>query len=360
MKRVLIVFTTQFTSYDGATCVMMNYYRYMSLDNIQIDFACSNILDNDLQNELNDRGSLYYQLPSRTNLFSYFFHLYRILKGYDILHVNGNSATSALELWSGILAGTITRIAHNHNTSTRHPFIHSLLLPLFKRGYTKALACSNAAGDWIFGINKYSVLNNAIDIDKYLFSVDSRRAYRKILNIDDDTVVLGHVGRFNEQKNHKKLLRVFKQYNNKHKKSCLLLVGDGPNRQKINEWIQELNIVDSVIMLGQRTDVPQLFSAMDVFVFPSKWEGLGLAIIEAQTSGLPCLVSDCVPNDVVLSDRIDLISIQVDEKEWVEKIEDLLGVDRIHQSHKNKDSITSGGYNIKKEARKLKEMYIQD
>ena len=285
MKRVLIVFTTRFAPYDGATCVIMNYYRNMSHGNLQIDFACGEAPDKELQKELIDRGSVFYKLPSRRNLFSYFFYLFRILKkGYEILHVNGNSATSAIELWAGIIAGTRIRIAHNHNTSTRHPIIHHMLLPLFKKGYTKGLACSKMAGDWIFGENHFSVLNNAIDVDKYQYSRELRHIYRKNMDIEDDAIVIGHVGVFNEQKNHAKLLQVFEQFKQKQGKAYLVLLGEGAYRQNISTMAQELNIIDSVIMTGVRQDVPQLLCVMDVFVFPSKWEGLGLAVIEAQAS----------------------------------------------------------------------------
>ena len=357
MRRILVVFTTRFAPNDGATCVIMNYYRNMNLDSIHVDFASHNETDESLLDEISKKGSHYYNLKSRANVLLYFLKLYNILKNYDVLHVNGNSATSSIELLAGKLAHTKIRIAHNHNTKTDHPIIHKLLSSLFKSSYNVCLACSKEAGNWIFGEGNFKVLINAIDVNKYVFSSYTRSKYRDELLITKETVVVGHVGAFNEQKNHHKLLDVFKEFLAIHPNARLLLVGDGYLKDLIIARIKELDIVDKVILTGIRTDIPQILSVMDVFVFPSKFEGLGLAVIEAQASGLPCLLSDHVPQDVYLSEHVESLSLEVDAYTWAGRIEKLLMYNRTEQSRRNAISITQGGYNIKTEANMLYKIY---
>lgn len=357
-KRVLVVFTTSFAPNDGATNVIMNYYRNMNLDNLQIDFASHNEADTQLLREIEEKGCRYYNLKNRANVFSYFLKLFLILRHYDILHVNGNSATSSIELLAGKFAGTKLRIAHNHNTKTDHPLIHKLLLPIFKFSYNLCLACSTEAGKWIFGDGNFIVLINAIDLEKYEFSSSDRKEYRENLHISDSTIIVGHVGAFNEQKNHQKLLGIFREFLKIHSDAKLLLVGDGHYLNMIKDKVKEMGLGGNVLFMGMRKDIPSILSTMDVFVFPSKFEGLGLAVIEAQASGLPCLLSDQVPQDVYLSENVYALSLEQRNEVWAKEVDKIIITDRKRQSDKNYMSITYGGYNIKTEAIKLEELYL--
>jgi glycosyltransferase involved in cell wall biosynthesis len=220
------------------------------------------------------------------------------------------------------------------------------------------LACSTLAGDWIFGAGKFLVLKNSIDIYKFKFSLEARKTVRKSLKIQDDFIVLGHVGMFNEQKNHHKILMVFKAFLSKCPNSRLLLVGDGVLMDEISKEIEKINIGKSVIMTGVRTDIPRLLSAMDIFIFPSKWEGLGLAVIEAQASGLPCLLSDRIPRDVYISDNMKSAALETSSEDWANMLVDMAVEDRDTQSAHNIEKINNAGYNIVTEAGKLKDIYL--
>lgn len=358
MKKVLVVFTNPFSYNDGATCVMLNYFRNLSLEGIRIDFAGHNDADDELIKEIHHKGSQYYNIGNRSTVISYFFNLYKLLMHYDVLHVNGNSATTSIELLAGVLARTRVRIVHIHNSKNDHPLIHKLLLPFFKLSYNKGLACSTLAGDWIFGAGKFLVLKNSIDIYKFKFSLEARKTVRKSLKIQDDFIVLGHVGMFNEQKNHHKILMVFKAFLSKCPNSRLLLVGDGVLMDEISKEIEKINIGKSVIMTGVRTDIPRLLSAMDIFIFPSKWEGLGLAVIEAQASGLPCLLSDRIPRDVYISDNMKSAALETSSEDWANMLVDMAVEDRDTQSAHNIEKINNAGYNIVTEAGKLKDIYL--
>lgn len=360
MKNILIVITTAFVPTGGLATVMMNYYRNIDKSNLLIDFASTNVAPDVLTDELAQNGSHYYCLGKRSNVFIYSVKLRQLCKKYDVVHVNGNSATATIELLAAKLAGVKVRIAHNHTTNTGHRILHHLLLPLFRRLYTDGLACSETAGLWLFGKGCFKVLNNAIDTEKYRFSAIQRENYRKEFGIPNDHVVIGHVGKMNAPKNHFKLLEVFSEYHKTHDKSMLLCVGYGELRNELEHKIDEMNLQSAVILTGLRTDIPGFLCAMDVFVFPSKYEGLGLAVIEAEASGLPCLLSDRVPQDVYMSSNMRSMSLNAHSSEWADGIDSLKIEDRKKRCLENIQSITKSGYNITTEAGKLKEMYLRN
>ena len=150
--KILVVITTAFTSTGGLTTVMMNYYRAMNKEGLKIDFASTNVPSQSLLDEIHVEGSEYYQLPPRKKIVSYFYRLRRLCKNYDLLHVHGNSSTSVLELMAANWAGVKRRIVHNHTSRSQHPWINLLLHPFFLMSYTKAIACSDAAGEWLLVI----------------------------------------------------------------------------------------------------------------------------------------------------------------------------------------------------------------
>lgn len=356
-SRILIVITTAFVPTGGLASVMMNYYRKMDKSTFRIDFASTNEAPAVLINELNEFGSRYYCLGKRNNIRSYFFKLKTLCKNYDVIHINANSATAVIELLAATLAGVKVRIDHNHTTHTEHPYLNIILKPLLEQLCDIGLACSEDAGKWLFGEGRFTVLRNAIDVDKYRFSASLRQEYRKKWNIPIDAFVIGHVGKINTPKNHFKLLDVFYEYQKIHSNAMLLCVGYGPLRGELEEKIVNLGLQGIVFITGERTDIPGFLSAMDVFVFPSKWEGLGMAVIEAQASGLPCLVSDQVPKDVYLSEQVESLMLENNAKVWANKIEEVQIQNRSLQSERNIRTITSLGYNIETEAYYLQEIY---
>lgn len=358
MKKILIVITTAFVPTGGLATVMLNYYRNMDRKQMRIDFASTNVVPEVLAEELGRNGDRYIQLPKRKYVPVYFNALRKLCRDYDVVHINGNSATAAIELLAARMAGVPVRIAHNHTTKTGHRIMHTLLLPVFRSSYTAGFACSEEAGNWLFGKGKFSVLRNAIDVGKYAYKEANRIRLREGLQIPQDAFVMGHVGKYNAPKNHFKLLEVFAEYQKSHQGTFLVCVGYGPLRAQIEEKIVELGLSGKVILTGERTDIPELLSTMDVFVFTSRWEGLGLAVIEAQASGLPCLLSDRVPQDVNLSDHVSFLPLEVDNRAWAEKVEELIISDREGQCGRNAESITKGGYNIKTEADKLRASYM--
>ena len=360
MKKILIVFTTGFVPYGGLTSVMMNYYRAIDKNSLHFDFACTNIPPQSLLDEISLYGSYYKKLPQRKNIIKYFFCLKKLCVDYEIIHVHGNSSTSVLELMAAKSAGVKKRIVHNHNSVTGHRIINKLLHPLFVKSYTTAVACSKLAGDWLFGENKFIVLRNAIDIDKYIPKLEYRNLYRNQFGIKEDEIVIGHVGKMVVQKNHKFILSIFSEYHKQNSNSRLLLVGGGIELEKIKICAQTLNLQDYVIFTGLRTDIPELLSAMDIFLFPSLWEGLPLSAIEAQSSGLPVLLSDVISEEVLISKNCYSLSLSEDKESWAKFMYE--SIDIMHRDkfvQLNKKSLTEAGYNIEKEAYNLLKLYMK-
>jgi glycosyltransferase involved in cell wall biosynthesis len=216
--------------------------------------------------------------------------------------------------------------------------------------------CSKEAGEWLFGKNivrseKYHMFQNAIDTDQYLPNLKIRSEYRKKLGIEEKRVFL-HVGRLHSAKNHIFLLEVFKKVIQELPNSVLLIVGSGELKSEINKKIKELQLEDSVKMLGNRTDIPNLLQASDCFLFPSRWEGLPVSVVEAQAAGIPCLISDHITKDVGLSELVVYLPIDSGTDIWVETIK------KLDYQRKNVISnIKQAGFDVKSTAEWLENFY---
>lgn len=360
MKKILIVITTEFVYYGGLTNVMMNYYKALNKDGLHIDFASTNVVnENDRAYQfIKSNGSNYYCLGSRKrNTFNYLQKLYLLLKKnkYDVIHINGNSATMVLELVVSCLVGIKTRITHGHTTRSSHPIVHRILKKPLNFLSTYKLAVSNSTGKWLFG-KDYIVLNNAINVHKFAFDKYKRKKIRDEIGISD-ALVIGNVGKLYAPKNHVFLLDVFHYIVSKNRNALLLLVGGGELENSLKKKAYELGVDDKVLFLGMRDDVSDIVQAFDVFVFPSTYEGLGLAVIEAQASGLECIVSDRVPIETKVTDNIKYLSLDESPVIWADAILNLNVRNREELSKQAMETIKASGYDINFEASKLETIY---
>ena len=359
MKKVLVVITTAFVPTGGLTSVMMNYYRELDRGNLQIDFASTNKAPDILLDELTKNRSRYFCLGKRKYVIQYFIKLYRLCKDYDIVHVNGNSATTAIEHLAAKLAGVESRINHNHNSFSEHKTLSDILYLFFTHLVTKKVSCSDLAGNWLYGKGNFLILRNAIDVEKYHYDSMMRKLKRKEFGIEDNWIVLGHVGKINKQKNHPYLVRIFAEYHKLNSNSKLFLVGDGVMRQDVESLVDELNLCDNVIFAGLRTDIPEMLQIMDYFIFPSIWEGMPLSVLEALSSGLTCIISDHITKDVMIGSHIHSMAIEKEPMEWAKYINDYQLPMRMDACNESANAITEAGYNIKTEAGKLREIYLK-
>lgn len=347
----------------GVEAVVMNYYRHIDKNKIQFDFICDNDSTNIPYKEIEELGGRVILVPPYQNIFAYQKRLRKIFKmnNYKIVHSHINTL-SVFPLYAAKKVGIPVRIAHSHSTTNKKEWkknlMKQILRPFSKLYATDYMCCSELAGRWLFGNKEYDkgnvyLLNNAIDLDKFKFNEKIRKEVRKELKIKDDTLVIGHIGRFVEQKNHRFLINIFNEVHKKNKDSILLLAGQGPLQKEIKEKVNELNLNDSVIFLGQRNDANRLYRAFDVFLLPSLYEGLGMVLIEAQTSGLPCVASTEVPNIAKVTDN--LVFVELDNlDEWSNSI---MNTNKKVRKDYSKE-VSKHDYDINKEVKKLEKRYL--
>ena len=357
MIRVLHVVTTM--NRGGLETMLMNYYREIDKSKVQFDFLEHRSDESDYDQEIKMLGGRIYRVP-RLNPFSirYKSILRKFFKEhpeYQIVHVH-QDCLSAIALKEAKKCGVKFRIAHSHSSNQDKNW--KLLLKLYYKrkisGYaTDLIACSQEAGKWMFCGSDFRVLNNAIDSKKYVYSESVREKIRKKFQISEETLVVGHVGRFCYPKNHLYLLDIFKKISDQTE-AILLLVGDGELREEIENRIVQLELENRVILTGVRSDVPELLQAMDVFLFPSLYEGLGIVTIEAQASGLPCLISDKVPIECKKTDLVHQISLEEDSTYWANEAIKFSKIERENMLKK----IQMSGFDIVENTKELMDFYL--
>ncbi len=347
----------------GVEATVMNYYRNINRNEIQFDFICDEDSTDIPYEEIESLGGKVIIIPPYQKIFKYIKELKRILKknNYKIVHSNINTL-SVFPLYAAKKAGVPIRIAHSHATSNRKEWkrniIKNVLRPFSKMYATDYISCSETAGRWLFGNKTFNkgdvrILYNAIDIEKFRFDEQSRRKWRKEYGIDEKTVVIGSIGRLVQTKNHEFIIDVYEKVTKYIPNSKMVIVGQGPLKEKLENKILEKGLSDNVIMMGQRKDVNEIYSMFDLFLLPSLYEGLGLVLIEAQSNGLQCIVSPNVPKEANISNRVEYCN-SFDIDEWVNRIKEK-NINRYNCQKELKDSL----YNIDKAAHYAEDYYIK-
>lgn len=347
----------------GVESVIMNYYRHLDHSKVQFDFICDEDSTRIPYDEIKKLGGRVFLVPKYQNLPKYLKVLEKLFKEnqYRIVHSNINTL-SVFPLYAAKKAGVPIRISHSHSTSNpkewKRNFIKNILRPFSKRYATDYFACSEVAGRYLFGNKTFNrgevkIIHNAIDIDKFKFDEVARKKLRKELGIKDSTIVIGHVGRFVQQKNHTFLVDVFKEYHKKNPDSKLLLVGSGPLEDEIKKKVERLGLKDSVLFLGQRDDINKLYSVMDIFCLPSLYEGLPVVGVESQAAGLPIIFSNGVSHEAIISKNAKIVPTQ-ETGAYIKKM------DEITQENKQRALASiNENMSIKNEAPKLEAIYCR-
>lgn len=318
----------------GVECLLLNYYRKIDRSNIQFDFAVNEQPDYETVGlcgkELRAMGCNIFVLPRFRNVVKVFCESRRIMKKgkYDIIHVH-HTSQSFVQLFAALTCGQKIRIVHSHDYSiitTSTQKIKSFIFNyLSKKLSTHRFACSDVAGEFMYGNVKsdrnYYKMVNGIDYKRFLYNANSRELFRDKLGIEDDTILIGNIGRFTEQKNHDFLLTVFSDFLKKNKKSKLLLIGDGELINKAQGKIEKLSLQDKVLIINRTNQIPEYLCAMDCFVLPSLHEGLGIVLVEAQYNGLGVVCSDRVPKEVCFRrDSFTFLSLDSPIVSWTTAI----------------------------------------
>jgi len=343
--------------------MIMNLYRNIDRTRLQFDFIIDHTENCTYREEIEALGGKIYILPAFNlkNLLIYrkaWREFFRQHPEYGIIHGHVRSTAS---IYLGIAQKFgLTTIAHSHSTSSGYglqALIKSFLQYFIRFRAEYLLACSEASGEWLYGKrackrDNFLIIKNAVDSSEFVFNSDRRKRIREELNLESK-LVIGHVGRFIAAKNHRFLIDIFKAIHDKKENSMLLLVGDGELRNSAEERVKELGLLNSVIFTGLRSDIPDLLHAMDVFVFPSLYEGLPVTLIEAQASGLPCIISDSITSEVCITPIMRPVSLAKPSSSWADIVINAAGGDRQAMEHYLKNS----GFDIEDSADKLSKFY---
>ena len=347
----------------GAETLIMNIYRKIDRSKIQFDFLLHCPEESAFEKEIISLGGRIFRIPNYKvfNKLSYDRHLKCFLEEhpeYEIIHDHMiDSASETLRIAK--MFGRKT-IAHSHTAGV--PFsIEELIRFCFRRNLWRIadyrFACSEEAGKWLYRNNAdFMILRNGIETVKYRFDEKTRRQKREELGIPQTARVIGTVGRLVKYKNQTRLLHIMKKLTEMKDPSLLLLVGAGPLEREIKEKAKALGVSDRIIMTGSRKDVCDLLMSMDIFVLPSLFEGLGIALVEAQASGLPCVFTDLIPEDVnLIPDLIHRVSLSDPDERWAKKIIASRPLENRENAYR---LVAENGYDIMSSAKQLQEFYL--
>lgn len=329
MKRLLCIVGGM--NAGGAETFLMKIYRKIDKTKYQMDFCVGETKECFYDDEIQKLGGKIIHITKKSkNPFKSFFDIKNIIKegNYNNVIRISQHSLSSIDLLAAKIGGAKNLIFRSSNSnscgSLINRIIHIIFRPLANLIPNIKIAPSDVAAIHMFGKRQYSkgnvlMLKNGLSIDEYRYNETIRKKKRKELGLNDDDFVIGHVGRFSKQKNHKFLIQIFEKYLNINKKAKLLLIGDGELRNVIINEITQKGLLDSIIILGVRSDTNELYQAMDCFLFPSLYEGMPNTVIEAQTSGLNCVISNKITKDVSLNKNTVFCSLS-NINEWINKI----------------------------------------
>lgn len=347
----------------GLETFIMNYYRHIDRKKFSFDFLVQREGRFDYSDEIEKLGGRVYHIPAfnpikikkYNSAIDAFFAKH--VGEYDIVHAHNNSFAMYI-LRAAKKYGYPVRISHSHIADAKSSLIRSCFVFYNKRILNKVcnarFACSKKAGEWLFGKNDFTVIKNAIDLKQFSFSQDVRDKYRNKLQIGEHGILLGNIGRFETQKNQAFLIDVLKNLRDSGVDAKLLLIGEGSLKKKIETCAEKSGVKDNVIFAGTVENPYDYLNAMDCFVFPSLFEGLGIVVIEAQANGLPCIVSDTVVRDCKATPLVKFLPISDNAPaKWTNAI--------VHNSTFDRNDytelLTKAGYDIRVSAGTLEKEY---
>lgn len=328
MKRLLCIISGM--NAGGAEGFLMKVYRGLDKSQYQMDF-CINVREKCFyEDEILAMGGKIYRIPSKSeNLEEFKRQLAATVRdnGYDHVMRVTSSAMGFMDLKIAKKAGASVCCARSSNSSDgdglKAKVAHRLGRWLYRRYVDVKIAPSDLAAQYTFGQKVYerggvSIVHNGVDLDVFCYDPEARERIRAELGVSEDTKLIGHVGRFDPQKNHTFLMDIFEKIHQLDQNTTLVMVGKGPLQDGVRAKAEELGLADRVIFTGVRTDVPKLLSAMDVFVFPSFYEGMPNTVIEAQATGLPCVIADTITQEANITDLVTYLPLGAPDV-WAEK-----------------------------------------
>ncbi len=363
--RVLMLFTI--LNRGGAETMVMNYYREIDRSKVQFDFVVHREEKGDYEDEVTALGGkIYRMMPLRPqNIRKYKRQIAKFFDEhpeYQIIH--GQCSESGYFFYKEAARRDIpVIIAHAHNSHVKIDvkwFFRTWMKYRMRPYLTHYFSCGAEASEWLFGkkmAQKAIILKNAIDTRIYQFDTKTRGKKRDELYIRETDMAICHVGRFDKVKNHAFILDIFAEVLKKRTDARLLLIGDGVLREQTEQKAKQMGIYEKVSFLGVRRDVNELLQAADVMVFPSLFEGLPVTLVEAQSTGLPCVISKTIPSEVIITDLIEQVALSETTEFWAEKL--IAAAKQLHERANYTKDIAKAGFDIKSKAEWLQQFYIE-
>ena len=356
MKNILFVFTVPL-DYNGIVTSSVELIEKIDKKSFSL-FAVSSVRSEpSVKKRLEDAGCKVIKLEYRNRRpLKYYADLKRVVRenGIDVVHAMGNSATLAVEMLAAKRAGVPLRISHSRNTDCKHKFIDKLLRPLFYGACNRRLACGEEAGRWLFGKKPFTVIKNGKEYEKYAFSKEYRAEYRQAFGCGEKTLLVGHVGAFNDQKNHGFIVDVAREMKKRSDEFKFVLIGDGKMKNDIENAFLESGLSDNVVFTGNIKNVNEVLSACDVMILPSLYEGLPGVAVEWQINGLPCLISEKVTKECAISDNVKFLPID-DPSVWAEELSS--DQNRVTDEDKIRKDLIECGFDLDENVKKIQAVY---
>lgn len=361
MYKVLHVFTS--LDRGGAETFVMNVYRNIDRKKVNFDFVVQTDSIGSYEKEIEYLGGKIYRLPSRNKgiknhkvAWNNFFEKYN---EYNAVHFHRSCLSGIYPIKVARKKGIKNIIVHSHNTSVdelHHRLMHYINKQVVYKYADNFLACSDKAARWLYNkdaLERVYIIKNGIDAEKFRYNKKIRQNIREKEGLNGKFVI-GHVGRFVNAKNHDMLIDIFKEIKQIKSNAILYLVGQGELLEDIKDKVRQNGLTESVIFAGIRSNIHELMQGMDIFLFPSLYEGLPVTLIEAQASGLKCLVSEEVSNEVALTDLVKFLSIKNGIDKWVDSIV----IEELYERSDTYNQITQNGYNIHGVVKQLEQIYL--
>ena len=364
MKKCKVLLVVNSMNMGGLENFVMNVVRNIDLSKFYIEFLYCNNIESYFDEEISDLGFKISRITSRSKcLYKHLKELNIFFQNnrFDVVHINYDNATCFTVAKAAKKSGVKKIIVHSHNSNSIHKIVHHILKPLVSHYANIYFACSELAANWMYTkkINqsgKVTIIKNAINTEQYIFSNENRETLRRELGLENEFII-GHIGRFNYQKNHKFLIDVFEEFHKMFHNSKLLLLGSGELLDEIKNYAQQKNLTEHVIFAGIRNDVNKILSVMDCFVFPSYFEGLPVTLVEVQAAGLSSIISDRVTNEVKVTDLVEYMSLESSAEEWAKQIADNTKQPTDRKKYFN--MVKQSGFDIKEEVRIIESIYSE-
>lgn len=328
MNKIKILYVGYSPNMGGIERFVLNIHKYIDKSKFDISILIFKGKKVCFQDELEKKGVKFFEVTNRKkNYIKYLKDLKRIYSenNFDIIHFNIMNFSCFERIYLANKYSKAKLIIHSHSGKIHKGYKKTQILDRIGRFVTRninyeKIACGKEAGKWLFNDKQFIVLNNGMEVEKFQFSEENQKDMRKELNIDKNTKILGHVGAMLPVKNHKFLIDVFYEYQKLYKNSKLILVGEGYLQEQLQEQVNNLKLQDKVLFLGRRNDTEKIYSAMDIFIMPSWYEGFSIAIVEAQVNGLKCYTSTNVARESNLIGNVEFLSLDKGAKYWAEEI----------------------------------------